>query len=70
MHFLTLDQKWTEAPELGILGDVFEQDMGNLPHVQTGLKASFNGRIQLANYQEIQIRQFQNTVQKYIDGEL
>jgi len=70
MHFLTADQKWTEAPELGVLADVFEQDMDNLPHVQTGLKASLTGKVQLANYQEMQIRQFQNSVQKYIDGEL
>jgi nitrite reductase/ring-hydroxylating ferredoxin subunit len=40
MKFLRLDQKWTEAPELGILGDVFEQDMDNLPYVQEGLHAS------------------------------
>ncbi|MCB2014557.1 MAG: aromatic ring-hydroxylating dioxygenase subunit alpha [Sphingobium sp.] len=70
MKFLGLDQKWTEAPELGILGDVFEQDMDNLPYVQTGLKASLNGRVELANYQEIQIRQFQNTLAKYIEGKL
>ncbi len=68
MKFLNDAQKWTEAPELGILGDVFEQDMDNLPYVQQGLKASLNGQVQLANYQEIQIRQFQNTVMKYIDG--
>ncbi|PBN41997.1 aromatic ring-hydroxylating dioxygenase subunit alpha [Sphingobium sp. D43FB] len=70
MKFLSVDQKWTEAPELGILGDVFEQDMENLPHVQTGLKASLNDKVQLANYQEIQIRQFQNTIMKYINGDL
>lgn len=70
MKFLALDQKWTEAPELGILGDVFEQDMDNLPYVHTGLKASMNNEVQLGNYQEIQIRQFQNTLMKYINGEL
>lgn len=70
MKFLTTDQKWTEAAELGILGDVFEQDMDNLPFVQEGLKATLNDRVQLANYQEIQIRQFQNTVAKYVNGDL
>ena len=70
MHFLGVDQKWTEAPELGILGDVFEQDMANLPFVQRGLKSSKNGKVELANYQEIQIRQFQNTLMKYLNGEL
>jgi len=70
MKFLTTEQKWTEAAELGILGDVFEQDMDNLPYVQEGLKASLTDKVQLANYQEIQIRQFQNTVAKYVNGEI
>jgi hypothetical protein len=66
MKFLRLDQKWTEAPELGILGDVFEQDMDNLPYVQEGLHASKTGKVQLGNYQEIRIRQFQQTLDRYL----
>lgn len=68
--YLTLDQKWTDAPELGGLGMVFEQDMDNLPFVQEGLHASKTGKVNLGNYQEIRIRQFQDTLMKYIDGEL
>ncbi|HZU65612.1 MAG TPA: aromatic ring-hydroxylating dioxygenase subunit alpha [Novosphingobium sp.] len=68
--FLTSDQKWTDAPELGVLGDVFEQDMDNLPFVQEGLHASKNGEVQLADYQEIRIRQFHRTMMKYLNGEL
>ena len=67
LKFLTIDQKWTEAPELGVLGDVFEQDMGNLPYIQDGLHASKTSEVQLGNYQEIGIRQFQDTMMKYID---
>jgi len=67
MKFLRLDQKWTEAPELGILGDVFEQDMDNLPFVQEGLHASKNGIVNLGNYQEIRLRQFQQTLDRYLD---
>lgn len=67
---LRLDQKWTEAAELGGLGDVFEQDMDNLPYVQEGLHVSKNGKVNLGNYQEIRIRQFQDTLMKYINGEL
>ena len=67
---LRLDQKWTEAAELGGLGAVFEQDMDNLPFVQEGLHASINGKVQLANYQEIRLRQFHQTMDKYIAGEL
>lgn len=69
-NFLRLDQKWTEAKELGGLGDVFEQDMDNLPFVQQGLHASKTGKIQLANYQEIRVRQFHRTMDRYIAGEL
>ncbi len=68
MKFLTDDQKWTDAPELGILGDVFEQDMANLPYVQDGLRASKTGKVQLGDYQEIRIRQFHDTLDKYIYG--
>ncbi|MET0544971.1 MAG: aromatic ring-hydroxylating dioxygenase subunit alpha [Caulobacterales bacterium] len=66
MKFLTEDQKWTDAPELGVLGHVFEQDMSNLPFVQDGLKVSKTKRIQLADYQEIRIRQFHATWEKYL----
>ena len=67
MKFLSVDQKWTEAPELGALGEVFEQDMENLPYVQEGLKASKTGEVQLGDYQEIRIRQFHQTLEKYLE---
>lgn len=68
MHLLTNEQKWTDAPELGVLGDVFEQDMANLPFVQEGLHASKNGLVNFADYQEVRIRQFHQTLDKYISG--
>ncbi len=70
MHYLRLDQKWTEAEELGGLGAVLEQDMDNLPFVQEGLHCSKTGKVQLADYQELRIRQFHNTLNKYLSGEL
>lgn len=70
MHLLSPEEKWTDAPELGGLGAVFEQDMGNLPYVQEGLHASKTGKVQLADYQEIRIRQFHQTLDKYLSGEL
>jgi hypothetical protein len=66
MHYLRLDQKWSEAEEIGGLGAVFEQDMDNLPFVQQGLHASKTGKIQLGDYQEIRIRQFHQTMDKYL----
>jgi phenylpropionate dioxygenase-like ring-hydroxylating dioxygenase large terminal subunit len=70
MRFLTEDEPWTACKEIGILGDVFEQDMANLPYVQRGLHCSKTGKVNLADYQEIRIRQFHDTLEKYISGEL
>jgi phenylpropionate dioxygenase-like ring-hydroxylating dioxygenase large terminal subunit len=69
MRFLGPDEKWTAAAELGVLGDVFEQDMANLPFVQEGLHCSKNGLVNFADYQEIRIRQFHRTLDKYLNGE-
>ena len=66
LHMLGPDQPWTDAPELSTLASVFEQDMGNLPFVQQGLKASKTGQINLADYQEIRIRHFHQTLDKYL----
>lgn len=66
MNFLGPDQPWTDAKELGVLGDVFQQDMENLPFVQEGLKASKNGEVQLGNYQEIRVRHLHATLDKYL----
>lgn len=68
MKMLTDEQKWSDAPELGVLGEVFEQDMENLPFVQEGLKVSKNGEVQLGDYQEIRIRQFHQTMAKYLQA--
>ena len=70
MKMLAETDLWSAAPELGVLGDVFDQDMENLPQVQKGMHNSKTGKINLANYQEIRIRQFHQTLDKYISGEL
>ena len=69
MKVIPENRPWTDAPELGVLADVFEQDMVNLPLVQEGLKASKTGLVQFGNYQEIRIRQFQQTLDKYLARE-
>lgn len=62
------EQPWTDAEELGALGNVFEQDMGNLPFLQKGMKQSKKGKISLANYQEIRIRHLHQILDKYINA--
>ena len=68
MHLLRPDQPWVAAEELGVaLASVFDQDMGNLPYVQDGLKVSKTGEVNLGDYQEIRIRHFHRTLDKYLD---
>ncbi len=66
MHMLGEDEPWASFTGWGVLGSVFDQDMENLPYVQDGLKCSANNRVELGNYQEIRIRQFQQTLDKYL----
>lgn len=67
VHRLDKDQLFSEAPGLeGGLGRVFDQDFSNLKMVQKGLKNLASGEIVLANYQEVRIRHFHQTLDKYI----
>lgn len=60
-------QSWAEAPALGRLGWVFDQDVANAPLVQAGLKASGKKAVTLGDYQEIRIRQFHATLDRYLE---
>jgi hypothetical protein len=70
MLFLGEDEPWSSFTGWGGLGAVFDQDMANLPYVQDGLHASPNNRVELGNYQESRIRQFQQTLDKYLQGRM
>ena len=63
---LGVDEPFSAVEELGALGDVFDQDMGNLPYVQLGMAGSKNGKVTLGNYQEARIRHFHLTLGKYL----
>jgi len=49
-----------------LLAAVFDQDLGNMPEIQAGLKASKNQQVHLATYQESRIRHFAETLDKYL----
>lgn len=66
MHMLSENETWSAATELGALGNVFDQDMANLPYVQDGLKVSKTDEVNLGDYQEIRIRHFHRTLDKYL----
>ncbi|MEM8826825.1 MAG: aromatic ring-hydroxylating dioxygenase subunit alpha [Pseudomonadota bacterium] len=66
MRLLGPDEPWTAVEDWGALGEVFEQDMSNLPYVQDGLHAHPTGKVELGNYQESRIRHFHRTMDKYL----
>lgn len=57
-RFLSADQYWTDAPELVAFAKIFDQDVGNLPYVQAGLKAKSQPYVWMSGYQESIIRAF------------
>ncbi len=66
IHWLGVDDDWCDAPELGSLARIFNQDVFNLPKVQRGLKAMQKPGVTLANYQESKIRHFHTLLEKWI----
>lgn len=67
-NLLRPEQPFTDAPELGALGPVFEQDDANMPAVQRGMMASKKGRVSLGSYQESRIRHLHQTIDKYLNA--
>jgi nitrite reductase/ring-hydroxylating ferredoxin subunit len=52
---------------LGTAAQVFQQDMGNLPYVQEGLRASGIGVVHYGRYSEGRIRHMHHLIQRYIE---
>lgn len=66
LHALDADQDWTEAPELGMLARVFNQDVFNLPKVQAGLASGAIDSVTFANYQETKLRHFHHLLEQWV----
>jgi len=67
MRLLGDDERWADAQaELSTLAAVFEQDFGNMPSVQHGLKASKTGVVELGNYQECRIRDLHRQLDRFM----
>ena len=66
IHWLSDDEDWTAAPELGMLGRVFNQDVFNLPHVQAGLEALQRPGVMFADYQETKPRHFHAMLDEWL----
>jgi phenylpropionate dioxygenase-like ring-hydroxylating dioxygenase large terminal subunit len=61
---LSADDSWTKAPEIGTLCKIYDQDCGNLPSVQLGLKTKQPDYIWYSGYQESMIRNFHRNYEK------
>jgi len=66
IHWLDFDDDYVEAPELGLLAKVFNQDTLNLPWVQSGLKSLKNGEVVFGNYGETKIRHFHQLLKEWL----
>lgn len=66
--FLNSDQAFSSIPELGMMGEIFDQDDANMPYLQIGLN-SWPGDPEgcvLGRYQESRIRHFHQVLGKLI----
>jgi len=59
-------ERWADAPELGYLGRILDQDTATLARVQRGLEAADTPDVTLARYQESRIRHFHDTLGSYL----
>jgi hypothetical protein len=66
IHYLGADDDWVDAPELGMLAKVFNQDVVNMPEVQRGLKTMKRPEVILANYGESKPRHFHMLLDEWI----
>ena len=64
IQHIGFDDPFSVAPEIGLLALIFDQDMGNIPRIQQGVKsaAESHARLTLGRYQEQRIRHFHETL--------
>jgi nitrite reductase/ring-hydroxylating ferredoxin subunit len=63
---LNAGERFGDVPELSYYGPILDQDADMMPRVQKGLRGNRNGKITLANYQEIRIRHMRQTLADYM----
>ncbi|MBL6689478.1 MAG: Rieske 2Fe-2S domain-containing protein [Pseudomonadales bacterium] len=66
IHWLTAEDDYTEASELGQLTKIFNQDVRNLPYVYEGLKATAREHVRLADYNELKLRHWHEMYSKQV----
>lgn len=68
-HHLGEGETFADAPELGYLGRILNQDASTFGRIQRGLHASVKPNITLSRYQESRIRHFHATLDAYLARE-
>ncbi len=68
IHWLEPDEDWTNAPELGMLAKIFNQDLRNLPFVYEGMKATAREHLRLGDYNELKLRHFHQLYDQWVDN--
>ena len=66
IHWLGADDDWVDAPELGMLAKVFNQDVYNMPRVQRGMRSLKDPYVIFADYGESKPRHFHELLEKWI----
>ncbi|MGI9601903.1 MAG: aromatic ring-hydroxylating oxygenase subunit alpha [Acidimicrobiales bacterium] len=69
IHWLDDHETWTDAPELGGVAKVFDQDLFNMPKVQAGLETTRKPGVTLASYQESKIRWLHQRLGEWVDDQ-
>jgi phenylpropionate dioxygenase-like ring-hydroxylating dioxygenase large terminal subunit len=69
-RYLGEGETFADAPELGYLGRILNQDASTFGRIQRGLHASVRPTLTLSRYQESRIRHFHATLDAYLAGEL
>ena len=67
IHWLGEHETFSDAPELGMLAKVFNQDLFNMPKVQAGLESTRKPGITLGNYQESKVRWLNNKLEEFME---
>lgn len=70
VYHLKEEDLLADVPGFAGLGAILDQDVFNLNHVQTGMKANSSGLLHLSDYQEKRIRHYHETIERYIRGEI
>jgi len=66
IHWLKPGESTIDAPELGQLGRVFLQDIGNMHRQQEGLKTSGNGYVIMSDHNEAPMRHLHDLYEKWM----